>query len=126
MSSASRSSSSLVLGSMRASVCLSVLRGRAGSLDEGVHWPLCMRMFLPLDELQPLCEAAGFEHVAIDTSDSLMSFELDAPEAPPAATTARNRVHVGSSEFEHLGRYDVNELCARVVVTGVKPTAVPS
>ena len=94
-----------------------------------------MRMFAPLDSLRPACEAAGLADVLIDDSDSLMSFELPEDEAggataekPPreagadaAAEPQRNKVHVGSAEFEHLASYDVNELCARVVVTGRKP-----
>ena len=36
---------------------------------------------------------------------------------------ARNRVHgARAKEFEHLQEVDVNELCARVVVMGVKPS----
>ena len=33
------------------------------------------------------------------------------------------QVHVGSREFEHLRDYDMNALCARVVVTGTRPAA---
>ena len=104
-------------------------------LDGAASWPLCMRMFAPLESLRPACEAAGLANVLIDESDSLMSFELPededggaTAEKPPreagadaAAEPQRNRVHVGSAEFEHLASYDVNELCARVVVTGRKP-----
>ena len=55
-----------------------------------------------------------------------MAFELDEAAsseqaAPPAARPSRNRVHVGSKEFDHLKEWDMNALCARVVVTGVKP-----
>ena len=35
----------------------------------------------------------------------------------------RRQVHVGSREFEHLRDYDMNALCARVVVTGTRPAA---
>ena len=33
------------------------------------------------------------------------------------------QVHVGSREFEHLRDYDMNALCARVVVTATRPGA---
>ena len=39
-----------------------------------------------------------------------------------AQQRAKNQVHVGSAEFEHLKGYDMNELCARVIVYGTKPT----
>lgn len=119
----------------RLAVALSVTRP-AGGLEPGVQWPLCMRMFIELDELAPVCAAAGFEQVAVDQSDSLMAFDLDyepetAAEDVAAAgaaerqqeqqmQTERNKVHVGSPEFRHLRNYDVNALCARVVVTAVK------
>ena len=55
-----------------------------------------------------------------------MAFELpeeveleDASEAGGARQ--RNAVHGGSAAFEHLKEVDVNELCARVTVTGRRP-----
>jgi hypothetical protein len=33
------------------------------------------------------------------------------------------QVHVGSREFEHLRDYDMNALCARVVVVATRPGA---
>jgi len=39
------------------------------------------------------------------------------------ARRARNQVHVGSREFEHLRDYDMNALCARVVVVATRPGA---
>ena len=33
----------------------------------------------------------------------------------------RNRVHIGSKEFEHLQEYDMDEICARVCVVAHKP-----
>ena len=131
--------------------CLSVLR--TAKLPEGVQWPLCMQMFMPIEELKPIVEASGLTDVVIDASDSLMAFEVrhwvstceplaccaqspvdrerrpaqiddDSPEASESANnTRRNRVHVGSKEFEHLKNFDMNELCARVVVTGRKARA---
>ena len=128
----------------RFAICTSTLRTQ---LEPGVNWPLCMRMFIEQAALAPTCEAAGFTDVVVDASDSEMQFELpelataDASGAgespqPPATGTAtggdgranqgvgraeRNQVHVGSAEFSHLAGYDMNALCARVVVTGRKP-----
>ena len=118
----------------RFAVCTSAM---IQTLDPSVQWPLCMRLFTELEQLAPACVSAGFEHVAVDTSDSAMAFPLyddatgeeispteEAPapqEAEAEAPPRRNRVHVGSKEFAHLGKFDVNELCARVVVTGRKP-----
>ena len=112
----------------RLAVCLSVLKRR--ELEPGVAWPLCMRTFIPLADLLPACESAGFSCVTVDASDSLMAFELpyDAAAAAAGAAAAveeraeraRLQVHVGSPEFAHLRNVDMNELCARVVVTAVK------
>ena len=33
----------------------------------------------------------------------------------------RKRIHVGSEEFKHLENFDMNELCARVILYGKKP-----
>ena len=115
----------------RFAICLSVLKALDKGLDASKQWPLCMRMFTPVDELKPACEAAGFVDVAIDDSDSLMAFEVeepqDAPHEPPQPQSeqrARNCVHgARAKEFEHLQEVDVNELCARVVVMGVKPSS---
>ena len=92
-------------------------------------------MFTDVNLLGPACSAAGFEDVAIDDSDMAMAFPLydESGEAispteqqrqmeeEGAQQVQRNRVHVGSKEFAHLARFDVNELCARVIVTGRKP-----
>jgi SAM-dependent methyltransferase/uncharacterized iron-regulated protein len=111
----------------RFSVCTSVVKT---SLQPG-KWPLCMRMFAELSSLAPACQAAGLTNVLIDDSDPLMAFELaddsergaeaQKDEADGGSGGARNRVHTGSSEFKHLAQYDMNQLCARVVITGTKP-----
>jgi hypothetical protein len=90
-----------------------------------------MRMFAELSSLAPACQAAGLTNVLIDDSDPLMAFELaddsergadgQKDEADGGSGRARNRVHTDSSEFEHLAQYDMNQLCARVVITGTKP-----
>ena len=115
----------------RFAVATSTAKMRLDAAGEGTSvWPVCMRTFIHIDELDPLLNGLGFEHVALDTSDSCMQFELpgftdDDDEAAEAAARAessgRNQVHVGSPEFEHLAELDMNAICARVVVTGRKP-----
>jgi SAM-dependent methyltransferase/uncharacterized iron-regulated protein len=109
----------------RFAICTSVVKA---ALEPG-SWPLCMRMFAELSSLQPACEAAGLVRVRVDLSDSLMAFELpeeagggeeEADHADGGSRRRRSRVHVGSPEFEHLARYDMNELCARIVLVGEK------
>ncbi|KOO24749.1 methyltransferase type 11 [Chrysochromulina tobinii] len=104
-------------------------------LEEG-QWPLCMRMFSELHSLRPLATAAGFTSIELDTSDMAMAFELPVPDAARVDTGARaslssadgasrsnqrNQVHVGSPEFKHLRDLDVNAICGRVVISGIKP-----
>ena len=111
----------------RFSICTSTVKS---SLEPGV-WPLCMRMFAELSCLKPACEAAGLQHVHVDDSDSLMAFELaedcevgdSGQEGDDSSSSrrGRNQVHAGSSKFHHLAGYDMNQLCARVVISGVKP-----
>ena len=47
--------------------------------------------------------------------------ELSQVPAEAQANPERNRVHVGSQEFRHLEKYNMNEICARVTVVGTKP-----
>ena len=101
----------------RFAVCTSTLRQ---SLDSTVSWPVCMRMFADMHELPLLCEAAGLVDVCVDDSDAAMEFEIDA-EADAKTARQRNAVHVGSPEFQHLQKFDMNALCARVIVTGRRP-----
>jgi len=54
-------------------ICTSTMREQ---LTEGVNWPVCMRMFIEMNKLKPLCEEIGFENVRIDTSNSEMEFDL--------------------------------------------------
>lgn len=101
--------------------------------EEEEEWPICMRMFIEIDELKPLCESLGFVNVVIDTSDSLMSFREEELEklteeelsilrdGDPDSGGDRHKIHSGSPEFKHLEKYDMNELCARVVVYAEKP-----
>ena len=39
----------------------------------------------------------------------------------PQEGAERRRIHGNSAEFQHLEQHDMDQLCARVVLTGVKP-----
>lgn len=111
----------------RFAICTSTVKK---DLEIGVNWPICMRMFIQLSELQPLCEKLGFEDVNVDLSDPDMQFDIDegseassGQKSSDAEERARNHVHVGSKEFEHLRGYDMNSICARVTVTGTKASS---
>lgn len=47
------------------------------NLSQNTHWPLCMDMFILVDEIKPLCEEIGFVNIRIDDENSLMSYEID-------------------------------------------------
>ena len=57
----------------RMSICTSTVKQ---VLEVGTHWPICMRMFVNIDKLEPICREIGFENIKIDTSNSLMQFEI--------------------------------------------------
>jgi len=110
-------------------------------LDGDVNWPICMRVFMPLVRAQPMLDHIGFEAVEIDTSNSLMTYTLEVEEpienapvgngavgnVPVENGTAevemanRKKIHVGSDDFKHLEDFDMNQLCARVILHGKKP-----
>lgn len=107
----------------RMSVCTSIVKH---NLKPGVNWPLCMRMFIHIDQIVPLCQEIGFENVRYDDSNSLMIYELpkeegEEEEKEDEKKQNRNKVHVGSREFEHLKDYDMNTICGRVTVIATKP-----
>jgi len=100
-------------------------------LDQDVNWPICMRVFMPLQEARPMLGGIGFSNIDVDDSDSKMTFEelnLDniieeenkEVENENMDQNGRKRIHVGSAEFQHLENYDMNKLCARVVLYGQK------
>jgi ubiquinone/menaquinone biosynthesis C-methylase UbiE/uncharacterized iron-regulated protein len=90
--------------------------------SDGKKWPICMRMFIHQDKLVPICEELGFKDVYLDTSNSEMQFELSDDEEM-ATNEERTQIHGGSKEFQHLRDYDINSMCARVVIFGRKPEA---
>jgi len=100
-------------------------------LDKDVNWPICMRVFMPLQEARPMLGGIGFNNINVDDSDSKMTFEelnLDDTiqyenkeiENGNRDQNGRQRIHVGSAEFQHLENYDMNKLCARVILYGQK------
>ena len=104
------------------SVCCTTLQEQ---LEEGVSWPVCMRVFMPLKDAVPMLEDIGFQDVEVDLSDPLMTFELEGDDAhgeeQEVGNNGRKRIHVGSEDFKHLENYDMNKLCARVILHGRKP-----
>ena len=99
----------------RFSVCCTTTKV---DLDEDVHWPVCMRVFMPLTEAAPLLETIGFRNVSVDESDSKMTFEEE--ELNVTVENNRYKIHGNSAEFKHLENFDMNKLCARVVLHGNK------
>ena len=57
----------------RMAICTSAV---TADLDAGVNWPVCMRMFVHQNKLEPMCRQIGFNEVKVDDSNSLMSFDL--------------------------------------------------
>jgi len=102
----------------RMSVCTTTTK--MDNLEEGVTWPLCMRMFVAQKELQPMCEEVGFENIIVDDTDSAMTMEIP-EDVLQNANPDRNRVHVGGDDFKHLENFDMDEICARVCVSAFKP-----
>eukprot|EP00536_Pseudo-nitzschia_multiseries_P008991 jgi/Psemu1/66787/estExt_Genemark1.C_2410033 len=102
----------------RISICTTTTKDE--NLEPGVPWPLCMKMFIPKDDLKPLCEKIGFRDVLIDDSNSEMSIEIP-DEIWKEANPGRSKVHVGGADFDHLDDYDMDAICARVCVVARKP-----
>jgi len=118
-------------------------------LEATVNWPICMRVFMPLQKGIPMLKELGFKNVEVDLSNSLMEYELKVPIMEPNHSNTsksscpeetesnfshtavsqnddknrqhRRKIHVGSDEFKHLGNFNMNELCARVIFHGKKP-----
>ena len=47
--------------------------------------------------------------------------KVDGGDEPQEGGEERRRIHGNSAEFQHLEQHDMDQLCARVVLTGVKP-----
>lgn len=106
----------------RMSICTSTVQQ---DLQPGVNWPICMQMFIHKSQLDPICSKVGFKDILVDDSNSLMSFSVpglqEQIEEENKKQNERYKVHVGSEEFSHLKDFNMNELCSRVILKGVKP-----
>lgn len=65
-----------------------------------------MRMFEPIENLEPICKAIGFEDFVLDDKNSLMAYELPEEvfegQEEEKMNPNRSQIHVGSEEFKHL------------------------
>jgi len=102
----------------RISICTTTTQEE--NLEPGVSWPLCMKMFIPKNNLRSLCEKIGFADILIDDSNSEMSMEIP-DEILEDSNPGRSKVHVGGADFDHLEDYDMDAICARVCVVATKP-----
>lgn len=105
------------------SLCTTVIKE---NLERGVDWPLCMQTFANIHEIEPILRELGFVDIALDLSDSLMIQEIpdleDGTEEKRDGGKERFKIHKdGSEEYRHLENFDMNRLCARVVVKARKP-----
>lgn len=120
----------------RIAICTTVIKDK---LEDGVEWPLCMQTFARMNELEPMLKELGFVDIEIDLSDSLM--EVSEPEDADEVDNEENGMSVededendesnegrfkvhnedGQEEYRHLENFDMNMLCARVVIKARKP-----
>jgi SAM-dependent methyltransferase/uncharacterized iron-regulated protein len=110
----------------RIAICTTVVKDH---LEEDVKWPLCMRMFSKMSDIVFLLEKIGFVDIEFDMSDSLMEVEganEDLEKSINPQDSLRYKVHndEGQNEYRHLEHYDMNDLCARVVIKARKPRVV--
>merc|ERR1712007_417118 len=59
----------------RMSICTTTVQK---DLDVETQWPVCMRMFIHLDKLKPMCEEIGFQNVVVDLENADLEWEMDA------------------------------------------------
>ena len=104
----------------RFSVCCTTTKT---DLDRAVEWPICMKVFMPLCDAKPMLEDIGFTNIVVDESDSKMTFDDDdlSTTTEDVSDNNRYRIHGNTPEFKHLENFDMNQLCARVVLVGNKP-----
>ena len=120
----------------RMSICCTTNRVE---LPKDVDWPVCMNVFMKLNDIEPMLKKIGFTDIKIDLSNSRMDLwdlealdvqeeisNLDSKEREKYTREAYEKrkedssVHSGSERFQHLEGFDMNELCARVVITAKK------
>ncbi len=93
-------------------------------LDPSFDWPICVKMFANLDEIQPMCESIGFKNVQIiDAESPLEGMELPDDEvAHSTESEKRFKIHGKySDQYEFLENMDMDALCKVVTVYGEKP-----
>eukprot|EP00986_Skeletonema_menzelii_P010037 scaffold4726_cov142-Skeletonema_menzelii.AAC.4 len=95
-------------------------------LDPSFEWPVCVKMFGNLDEIQSMCESVGFQNVQIiDAESPLEGMELpDDEEVVDSANNSEQRFKIHgkySDQFEFLQNMDMDALCKVVTVYGEKP-----
>mmetsp|Transcript_3594 Transcript_3594/g.7562 ORF Transcript_3594/g.7562 Transcript_3594/m.7562 type:complete len:783 (+) Transcript_3594:166-2514(+) len=95
-------------------------------LDPSFEWPVCVKMFANLDELQAMCEGIGFKNVQIlDAESPLEGMELPADDEVVDSSDSsdkRFKIHGKySDQYEFLQNMDMDELCKVVTVYGEKP-----
>merc|ERR1739848_590068 len=86
-----------------------------------------MDMFVELEKLAPMVKQQGFQDVYVDQTNTEMGLwkEDEKENADGFVDVKRENagVHTGKPEYDYLKDMDMNELCARVVVSGRKPGA---
>lgn len=106
----------------RIAICTTVVKD---PLDSHIEWPLCMRVFSNLDDIVPLLQKIGFVDIVIDMTDSLVDIEvpIEEHESPTNSDSGRFKVHNNDVDdnFRHLKSYNMNDLCARIVIKAKKP-----
>ena len=105
-------------GRMAISTTTIVLNG----LDPSFQWPVCMRMFAPLESILPTCERIGFVNVRIIDAESPMEgYEVPLDEIG-TSNEERFKIHgVYTNQYEFLQKMNMDELCKVVTVYGEKP-----
>ena len=87
-----------------------------------------MQTFAKMDELEPMLKRLGFDDIELDLSDSLMEIPPESDEKVNEEPEEREedegrfKVHneEGRERYHHLERFDMNKLCARVVIKAKK------
>jgi len=122
----------------RIAICTTVIKDQ---LQGGVEWPVCMQTFAKMDDIKSMLLSLGFEDVEIDLSDSLMEIPITEDEKLEELglllegsehredekkednEDGRFKVHneKGRQKYRHLEKFDMNALCARVVIKARKP-----
>jgi SAM-dependent methyltransferase len=90
-------------------------------LDPSFEWPVCMRMFAPLECIVPMCEEIGFTNVVVVDAESPMETEIPLDQIG-TNNEQRTKIHgVYTDQYDFLQRMDMDELCKVVTIYGEKP-----